>query len=297
MNRVKAMMDQSKTMKEEDKLYRYNGVLFPVLISPEENLRALENMEARDNDVMLVAYPKCGFNWMLSVLHKIMSPPTGEKVECVGTHFLPTCVSAIPSQTLPQVPAPRLLGTHLHPDIIPPSFFNKKTKMLVVFRNPKDTAVSYYHFSNGNPILAAAESWDKYCADFINGDVPWGSYFDHALAWEKHIDDCNMMIITYEDLKEDLRGGIRKVAEFFGFDLTNTRIATIAEDSTFSVMKKGSKDSHGKMGHVLFRKGEIGDWRNHFSQAQSEQMDAAFEKHLAGTKLGSKLKYDIYCKW
>lgn len=42
--------------------------------------------------------------------------------------------------------------------------------------------------------------------------------------------------------------------------------------------------------------GEVGDWKNHFSPAQSQEMDTAFEKHLAGTKLGAKLKYDLYCK-
>lgn len=43
--------------------------------------------------------------------------------------------------------------------------------------------------------------------------------------------------------------------------------------------------------------GEVGDWRNHFSQVQSEQMDVAFKTHLEGTKLGARLKYDMYCKW
>ena len=32
--------------------------------------------------------------------------------------------------------------------------------------------------------------------------VPWGSYFDHALAWEKKMDDPNVMIVTYEELKQ-----------------------------------------------------------------------------------------------
>lgn len=47
--------------------------------------------------------------------------------------------------------------------------------------------------------------------------------------------------------------------------------------------------------HVVLL-GEVGDWRNHFSQAQSEQMNAAFETHLRGTKLGARLNYDVYCK-
>lgn len=32
--------------------------------------------------------------------------------------------------------------------------------------------------------------------------MAWNSYFDHALAWDKHMDEENIMIITYEELKE-----------------------------------------------------------------------------------------------
>lgn len=42
--------------------------------------------------------------------------------------------------------------------------------MLVVFRNPKDTVVSFYHFSNKNPVLPNAEPWDQFFMDFISGE-------------------------------------------------------------------------------------------------------------------------------
>lgn len=42
--------------------------------------------------------------------------------------------------------------------------------MLVVFRNPKDTLVSYYHFYNNNPVLPKTESWDSFYTDFMKGE-------------------------------------------------------------------------------------------------------------------------------
>lgn len=167
--------------------------------------------------------------------------------------------------------------------------------MLVIFRNPKDTLVSFYHFSNNNPVLPA-QSWESFFSGFLSGNVPWGSYFDHALAWEKKMDDPNVMVVTYEDLKRDLSEGIRKVATFFGFSLTEAQVQKIAEGSTFSAMKQSSANSHGTMGNVIFRKGEVGDWKNHFTPEQSQQMDDAFNKHLAGTRLGVKLDYQTHCQ-
>lgn len=32
--------------------------------------------------------------------------------------------------------------------------------------------------------------------------VAWGSYFDQAVAWNKHIDDENVLILIYEELEE-----------------------------------------------------------------------------------------------
>ncbi|KAL4604780.1 sulfotransferase 6B1-like [Arapaima gigas] len=290
------MIEKAKYMKEEEKIFRYNGILYPVLSAPEENLKAYESFEARPDDVMLVSYPKCGFNWMIGVLLKITSA-IGVKAE-PKENFLPLIEFQKPEKQkyLSQVPSPRLFGTHMSPDNIPSSFAAKKTKILVIFRNPKDTLVSYYHFCNSNPVLPTAESWDKFFEEFMRGDVCWGSYFDYALAWEKHMDDPNVMIVTFEEMKKDLTEGVRKVSRFFGFSLSEEQVQSISQESMFSTMKDGSKEKYGKMVNVFFRKGEVGDWKNHFSEAQSQEMDAAFEKYLAGTKLGAQLKYDVYCK-
>ncbi|KAF5894612.1 sulfotransferase 6B1-like [Clarias magur] len=243
-------MERGMNMKDDEKLYRRNGILYSVIMSPPENLDALKDLEVRAEDVMLVSYPKCGFNWMSGVLTKIMTAcgyTVPEKPPLIEFH------SPDLQKIVAEMPSRRLLATHLHPDDIPVSFKTNKTKILAVFRNPKDTLVSYYHFTNNNPVLPKAESWDKFFSDFMSGEVPWGSYFDHALAWEKHVDGPNVMIVTYEELKENLLDGVKKVTDFFSFTLTDEQIEVIAEESTFSAMQ--SSPSYGKMANMFFRKG------------------------------------------
>ena len=46
--------------------------------------------------------------------------------------------------------------------------------MLVVFRNPKDTLVSYYHFYNNNPVLPSGQSWDSFFSSFMKGEGEFG---------------------------------------------------------------------------------------------------------------------------
>ncbi|KAF4082877.1 hypothetical protein AMELA_G00133580 [Ameiurus melas] len=290
---IKSNMERGMEMKDEEKLYKRDGILYSTIMSPPENLDALKDLEAREDDVMLVAYPKCGCNWMVGVLRKIMTTcgyTLPERPPLIEFH------SPDAQKSAAQMPSRRFFATHLNPDYIPASFKTNKTKMLVVFRNPKDTVVSYYHFMNKNPVLPKAESWDKFFSDFMSGEVGWGSYFDHALAWEKHMDDPNVLIVTYEELKENLNEGVKKITDFFSFRLTDEQVKVIAEESTFSAMQSSSMSSHGKFGNVFFRKGEVGDWKNHFSEAQSKQMDEEFKKKLSGTKLAAKLKYEQYCQ-
>ncbi|XP_063773961.1 sulfotransferase 6B1-like isoform X1 [Pseudophryne corroboree] len=235
-----------------------------------------------------------GSNWAMMLLHSIVHtvhnkepPPIIPLIEFRAANKL---------ERLKAEPSPRALGTHLNYDYIPQSFFEKKVKMLVVFRNPKDTAASLFHFYNNNPMLPTYNSWDDFFPDFMAGKVIFGSYFDHAVAWNKHLDDTNLLL-TFEDMKEDLQGSIKKISEFFGLSLTEAQVNEISDKGTFKFMKENSKQTHGEFGKVIFRKGEVRDWKNHFSEAQSQEMDAKFEACLAGTKIGEMLKYNVHCKW
>lgn len=288
-------MELGKSMKDEEKLYRYNGVLYPTIMCPEENMKALDSIKARGDDIMLVAYPKCGFNWMVNVVQQIIAEASGKDSERTGPplieFFGPDFI-----KNVDKAPSPRFLGTHMHPDNIPATFYENKTKMLVIFRNPKDTLVSYYHFCNNNPVLPTVKSWDFFFNDFMSGDVAWGSYFEHILAWEKKMDDPNVMVVTYEDLKQGLSEGVRQISTFFGFSLTDAQVEKISHGSTFNAMKEKAANSHGNMGNVIFRKGLVGDWKNHFSPEQSKEMDEAFKKRLEGTRIGALMKYQQHCQ-
>ncbi|KAJ0066813.1 hypothetical protein NL108_002866, partial [Boleophthalmus pectinirostris] len=193
------------------------------------------------------------FNWVAGVLRQLIELASGVKQDS-SRHPLLEFFGPDGIKNLENAPSPRLVGFHMNADNIPATFYQNKTKMLVIFRNPKDTAVSYYHFFNNNPVLPSVKSWDSFFERFMSGEVPWGSYFDHALAWEKKMDDPNVMFITYEDLKKDLSEGVRQISTFFGFSLTDAQVEQVSQGSTFNAMKKNSSQTHQKMGSVLFRK-------------------------------------------
>ncbi|KFP81802.1 Sulfotransferase 6B1, partial [Acanthisitta chloris] len=168
--------------------------------------------------------------------------------------------------------------------------------ILLLLRNPKDVATSYYHFSNGLSTLSSYETWNKFFNDFMTKRMPWGCYLEYLSKWNKYADDENVMTITYEEVKENPAQSVKNIAAFIGFSLTEEELQLVIDRSSFQSMKKNSENTHGALGKVLFRKGGVSDWKNLFTEEQNEKMDKAFEELVGGTKLATKLKYEVYCK-
>ncbi|XP_056419337.1 sulfotransferase 6B1-like [Hyla sarda] len=292
---LKKAFDAAKNTPKDELIFTYNGVMYPTSTCDIETFQTIETFEAREEDLMMVAYPKCGSNWTMLLLHGIVYAAYKKEPSAI----IPLIEFKAPDkfEKLKAQPSPRVLGTHLHYDNIPQPFFDKKVKLLVTFRNPKDTAVSLFHFYNNNPMLPTYNSWDDFFPDFMAGKVVWGSYFDHAVVWNKHLDEDTILLVTFEDMKEDLEGSIKKICKFYGISITEEQVKQIAEKGTFKSMKENSGKTHGVFGKVIFRKGDVGDWKNYFSEAQSQEVDAKFEECLGGTKLGELLKYNVHCKW
>ncbi|XP_051781587.1 sulfotransferase 6B1-like isoform X7 [Erpetoichthys calabaricus] len=295
MKEFEDLVEKAKQMPVEDKHFMYKGIPYPSIVTSLETLQALDNFEARADDILLVSYPKCGFNWMLHIVNSLaITAGTTKK----GNEILPPLLEFRKPeklQVLSSTPSQRILGTHLHPDNLPNSFFEKKAKILTMIRNPKDAAVSFYHFLH-SPFIGFNYTWDEFFSIFMEGKAFYGSYFDYISAWNKKVNDENVLVVIYEELKKNMSEEIKKIAKFLNFTLTDEQIQSICSMSTFKSMKENSMNTHGEMGNILFRKGDIGDWKNCLTEEQSKAVDDKFEKHLAGTKIGDLLKYDEYCK-
>ncbi|NXJ12153.1 ST6B1 Sulfotransferase, partial [Odontophorus gujanensis] len=295
VDEINKALAKSEGITLKELLFSYRGTPYPVTVCSAETFQALENLEARRDDMVLVSYPKCCVNWLIQILNDLIFTTIQSKPVSTELPFV-ECGDPDKYQRMEQIPSPRILATHLNYDFLPKSIFKNKAKILVLFRNPKDTAVSFFHFHNNVPSVPSYSSWDEFFSEFMNGKVGWGSYFDHAVTWNKHTEDENIMIVIYEDLKENLTSGVKQIAEFFGFSLTAEQIQSVADRATFQAVKDKAQETHGAVGTVIFRKGIVGDWKNLFTEAQNQEMDAKFKACLEGTKLGAKLKYDVYCK-
>ncbi|XP_061480398.1 sulfotransferase 6B1-like [Rhineura floridana] len=298
----KAMAD-AEEMAPEDLVFSYKGILYPSTVCSPEAFKALESFEARSDDVFLAGYPKSGTNWVGQILTDLVatSRKNNEGTRSLDDDELEEFPylevgDAEKYQRMADLPSRRVIFTHLTPQKLPASVFMNKAKILLLIRNPKDVATSFYHFANRLSPLPSYKTWGDFFTAFMNGEMVFGSYFDYIFEWNKHTDDANVMTITYEELKENRALGVKRISEFFELQLTDEEIQGVVDRSSFQAMKENSEKTHGAFGNVLFRKGGVSDWKNIFNEDDNQKMDATFEEQLGGTKLGEKLKYKVYCK-
>ena len=170
-----------------------------------------------------------------------------------------------------------------------PPLKDKTAKIIYVARNPKDVAISTYFHNQSK--LGYEGTWEEYFQLFLNSDVGFGPYFDHILPWwQASQKDQRILFMKYEDMKHDHAGTIARLASFLDLHADSQLIETVVSLSSFQSMTSKETTNFDWIPQRAdvpkhFRKGEIGDWRNHFSAEQSRQMDDLVRKKLKDSGL------------
>ncbi|XP_076773167.1 amine sulfotransferase-like isoform X3 [Arvicanthis niloticus] len=185
------------------------------------------------------------------------------------------------------------------PSIMEERIQNCRTKTFYIYRNPKDVLISYFHFSNWVAIFEATDTLDQFLGKFLDGKG--NCWFDHIRGWYEHRHDFNIMFLSYEDLKKDLRSSVLKICNFLEKELSEEELDAVVRQSTFENMKSDPLANYNyiinnKIGvrnndsHFL-RKGTIGDWKNHLTVEQNERFDMIFKMKMKNVPL--KFIWDI----
>lgn len=257
--------------------------------TPEQVKEIFENVPkftCRDDDVIICSFPKTGTNWLSEIVNMILK----RKAERIPRSKTTAMLEFNFEKDLQKMEdSPRALNTHLHYKYLPKDLQLKKLKTILIHRNPKDTLVSYYNFHQGIDLYEYDGKWDDWLPMYLDGKLDYGLYDEYLIEWEEAIKNgigFPLHIMYYEDLKEFGMREMQKLCSFLGADLDTQLMQDILEKCHFKKMaeEKISKNFklHGfKNNFNLYRKGEIGDWKNWFTVAQSEMFDKLWNKTMA----------------
>ncbi|XP_068099092.1 sulfotransferase 2B1-like [Hyperolius riggenbachi] len=271
--------------------FDYKGILLPCMGCNAEDIAFAENeFQVRDDDIFNITYPKSGTTWMtdiLSLIKKNGDPtwnktvPNWDRVPWIENHVHKAQVSE---------EQPRLIASHLPRHLFVKSFDGSKAKVIYTVRNPKDVAVSLYYFAKMTSFYEDPEGFDEFVKDFITGDIPFGSWFDHVKGWLEMLGKDNFMVQTYEDLHKDPRGRVLKICKFLGKELDDKAVDSVVENTSFQFMKENQMSNYSLVPSnymdqeksPFMRKGTTGDWKNHFTIALNEYFDKIYKDKMQG---------------
>ncbi|XP_033752290.1 sulfotransferase family cytosolic 1B member 1-like isoform X1 [Pecten maximus] len=104
-------------------------------------LKLVREMRMRTDDILICAYVKAGTHWMWEIVNMLLKgsaeyDKTTKEENMIDFHF--------PAE-FDNLPSPRVFNTHFTWRHLPSEINEKKCKIIFLQRNPKDTAVSYFH--------------------------------------------------------------------------------------------------------------------------------------------------------
>lgn len=133
---------------------------------------------------------------------------------------------------------------------------------VVVFdisRDVRDVLVSYYYHMLR--LRRIREGFERYY--WFLGRYKAYQIMQYHAVWD--IGAPNVYITSFEALKNDFDGEAAAIAGYLGLSLSAGRIQQIREETSLARQQKERGEEDKPEHERFFRKGIIGDWKNHFT--------------------------------
>ncbi len=225
------------------------------------------------DDTFVCSYPKSGNTWVRFLVANLKN-----KKEKITFRNIEEKVPTVKRSKgkMEKLDRPRFMKTHR-------PLYKKFPRFVYIFRDVRDVAVSYYHYS-------MEYGWYQgELRGFIRGKWPWhgsfGSWSEHVEGAfdyaEEHPDD--VLLLCYEDMLEDPVPSVRRLARFCQIDASEEDLHAAIEACDFEKLKK-NEEKHGsestEKNMTFFRSGSKRQWEDRLSE---EDLDYLIER--AGSTL------------
>ncbi|MBP7002333.1 sulfotransferase domain-containing protein [Amaricoccus sp.] len=280
-----------------------------------------EDLVLRDDDVVIATYAKSGTTWTQQIVGQLIF---GGDPEVNVAELSPWVDLRLPPREvkLPALEAQthrRFLKTHLPVDAL---VFSPKVKYLYVGRDGRDVLWSMWnHHRNANaawyaalndspgrvgePILPPPATIREYYHDWLDRDGhPFWPFWENVRTWWALRQLPNVMLVHFADMKADMPGQIRRIADFLEIEVSDESWPAILEHCSFDWMKANAAKAaplggafwDGGAG-TFINKGSNGRWRDVLTPAESakyerlalENLGPDCARWLAGGSLGGRV--------
>ncbi|XP_074271911.1 cytosolic sulfotransferase 5-like [Silene latifolia] len=315
VNHLMQCLPKASTMNNQLELINYQDTWYA---SDSKFLRSIlmfqRHFVPRDTDLIIASSPKTGTTWLKSLLYAIVTRDEypikqtpllnyhpHELVYRLENDIYGNAFEFPRPNHLNDLPSPRLFHTHLPFTGLPESIIESKCRIVYISRNPFDTFVSLWFFQTKAMKLMDenfnSPSMEDYFEDFCNGLVPHGPFFEHINGyWDRSLEDPNkVLFLKYEDLKDDPRSHVKRLAEFIGMPFSSEEenegvLDGIIEFCSIKNLKELEVNKNGVLSKYFekssfFRNGNVGDWAQYFTPSMVKKMNELIEQKFVSNGL------------
>ncbi len=258
----------------------------------------------RDDDVIIATYAKSGTTWVQQIVAQLIH---GGNPDLAVAEMSPWLDLRVPPKAvkLPMVEAQtqrRIIKTHLPLDAL---VFSDKAKYLYIARDGRDVLWSlhnhhlnanqgWYEALNDTPgrvgpaIERPPVDIRQYWRDWFDGDgYPFWSFWENIRTWWQARQHPNVMFLHFADLKRDMPGQMRRIAQFLDITIDESRWPDIVQYCSFDWMKANAVKSVPLGGafwdggaDTFINKGVNGRWSEVLTREESAAYEARAENEL-----------------
>jgi len=255
----------------------------------------LREYDLKDDDVVLMTFPKSGTTWGQEILWTLLNNAALDNPEATslalprrspvleGDIILPDMFGSddpadtnqfphgLNLQKIGETKGPRCIKTHLSFDLISPTVLSK-AKVVYMLRDPRDVCISYYYHCRLFKYETYTGTFEEFVESFMNDATYYSPYWTHVHeAWSRR-NHPRVHILSYDLLKKNTKQEYRKLNDFLQTKIPEGQLDRIIEYCSFAEMKK--REHHASLkewdpllmdmeiaekdGGGFFKKGESG---------------------------------------
>jgi hypothetical protein len=266
------------------------GTKIELMFVKEEIVEGLK-LKLRPTDVVITPFAKCGTTWTQQIVHTLRTRGDTDFDDISRVvPWIETATSLGLDLDAEQKANPRAFKSHLGWDKVP-----RGGKYIVSVRDPKDALWSFYKFTEGWFVEPGSISLDDYARAIF---IETRNYWKHLASWWPRRNDGDMLMMTFEHMKTDLTGTIRKIAAFIDVELDAELLETTEEHASLTFMQK-HKDKFDDLlmrqrseaiagippgsDSAKVRSGQVGEHKQHLSADVAAELDAIWSEEITAT--------------
>ncbi|MBF0510809.1 MAG: sulfotransferase domain-containing protein [Candidatus Omnitrophica bacterium] len=220
--------------------------------------------EKQDQVILIADFGRSGQGWLSYMLCYILNASFIEPYVLLkgqqytaSEHILSLTRGHLPGRE--KTPYAMVVKTHEYPSVD----INLTDKIICLTRDPRDVAVSYYNMQVVNS--KKIKNWknvllNRKLIHYSRTALKWTKYYQ---CWQGK--DCYW--VRYEDMITDLKNTLKGILAYLGIEAKEEILKEAMEEFSFAKITGRTPGVEDKK-NLEFRKGIMGDYKNHFNKLE-----------------------------